>query len=424
MPRFGSKTRFGWLLAAAMSLVACTDERGLILNGSVDIVEIPDGKAIWLGLWINDPDMRGAPDAFTPLSDALQQSQGLDQAMYAFGWRTFVLPSQGATLYVGGYLEDATYGDGVPNAGVIVHPAQQNPLQFVSENLTSEGNGAYEYTTALVIDFQDSALDVAQAIGVAYEQLTGYWTHTNPAVGLQSSIDILHPAYHDDFGNDFSGMAHWLAGDVTDLTLYDVPMLGRFSDTIAQYAENFAMATAADVTVEEQAGNVRNAWFSYSRDSDNVVMKHRFDLLAFTTLDGAAYLSGMRPGSTTMQDGAQVFDLASDGPRLDPDVPYEVSWAGFAAELSYAVEVDYWDAGHQNHVHYAGPAYITADPNILTYRVRFETGGCVGVFSLCVNTSAAPMDKLYRVRVTPTDSTTATGLPYSEIFVPGIDFPH
>lgn len=415
-------------LAAALALGGCTDDRGLILTGSVEIVDIPDGKTIWLGLWINDPAMQGAPDAYTTLADAYQDSQGQDQAMYPFGWRTFLLPKKGSTLYVGGYFEDARYADGIPNDGVRIHPAAQNPLKFEDANLKSEGNGAYEYKTALVIDFQDSELDVAEAIGTAYETLVANWTHSNPKVGLSGSRDGLHPGYHDDFGNDYGQMAHWLAGDTTALTLYDAPLLGRFESDIADYAENFAMASAADVTVDEQSGNVRNAWFSYSRNSDNVVMKLYFDLLDFAILDGQAYLSGMRPARILMQDGAREFELTPSGPYLDttadPGVYLDVEWASYGTEQTYAVDVGYWDAQAGDYVRYAATSYVTADPNVVTYRLRMQNGGCVGNYSLCVNTAAAPMDRLYRVRVMPTDSTTATGLPYSELYVPGLDFAH
>ncbi len=406
-------------VAVCFMFLHCTDRRGVILKGHIVTTgTAPDNTELWLGLWTEDPTSNAADPLVTVARKDVVFSSSSETN--SFDWRTEIAPIIGSKLYVGAFYEtDSAGADGYPDKEAEVVLANDSPFVFDSNTFTNLGNGAYENKNAIVIDFTAGFTALKVMLETTLEDIAKNFNKTIP--DLDAFTQHIHPFYDDVFANDYITYIDWVAGEITEYTLNDLPMYGIFREDQQEKIVSVKFSPVEELQIERT--RVQKAWLQYTRKSDLWIEKIGFSAIDFEIIDGIAKITSVKPATIAMSKDNDTLLLKQSSDLYSEGHAFEVSWVAFgdySEQATFEIVFSQWSATDTSWDAVTAPTEIsrtTTNANLHTITLAPDCSEADP--SHWCHTHNPKANALYRIRITPVslkDERPYIDKPYSEIF--------
>ena len=375
----------------ALASIACTDDRGLIVNGDVVFSSAPANEVVWIGMWTN-AELKGAPLRSTTLArEAVSGIAGTNPFRWATGQR-FI---DGETVYFAAYYEPKL-GDGIPAESTVMIPSVPASITIGSSDEESIGNGVSEVKPTLLFDFLAGLVSTRSILEAGYQSFVDRMTAA--PIDSLALVDMFHPLYRDAIGLDHASVRSWYLGALDDGTLEQGPLAGWASQEQQDRIRKQAVSSLADIDIADTRREASDVSVQYVRLSDNHTVTILIDEIAFEIEDGEARIRRLDIAGRTLSLDEAAMQVSGDGQLLDG--PYEFDWDSFGDELSYTVALDQFvDDGYFEQITFAAGVSREAEEQRIAGVLHPD---CVspGIYDVCLVVQPVT-NTSYRIRVTP-----------------------
>lgn len=393
----------------AVSLGSCVQGAGLVLEGNVSLPKLPKGEELWLGLWIENAEhpspFSGAPLVSTTVEDVITLASS---TIGDFKWDTGITPEGGATLWLAAFVEQSNGANGIPDKGVTLIKADQNPIRYITDNIIKSSDGKVKYKIKITISQMESDFNPLTRIPETVDALTEILREKSPS---PSELMVwVHPFYRDVFLNSYNRLADWFSGALTSsLAFGDVPLYGVLNKaaraTISIDNTGFDAGSSLKI---DPIGLSTESFFTYVRTDNNDHVAVRLKLF-FRNDDGRAKLLEILPVYSTVES----FSLTATPPLIDKNGEVLLKWDAYAKATTYRVEVERWDGTSW----YTQTTAWQTRTGIRTFTLHPD---CSKIGSVTCAVSVLKEDQLYRVSLTPLDNTGAEiNNVFARFYLPG-----